>query len=117
VLAAGFAVLAINMVIGFHLGGVDRILGALMHEPLAVDIAAALPAIASAVLALRSYGEHMVVVKRSRAVLAVLELHRRQIAESATILALQQRLETSLVVQLRDVEGWFEIFSSKALEA
>jgi hypothetical protein len=89
----------------------------MMHEPLAVDIAASLPAIASAVLALRSYGEHMVVVRRSRAVLAVLELHRRQIAESTTILALQQRLEASLVVQLRDVEGWFEIFSSKALEA
>jgi hypothetical protein len=117
VLAASFAVLAVNVVIGFHFAGIDKILGALMHQPLAVDIAASLPAIASAILALRSYGEHMVVVRRSRAVLTVLALHRQQIAESATILALQQRLEASLVVQLRDVEGWFEIFSSKALEA
>jgi hypothetical protein len=117
VLAASFAVLTVNVVIGFHFGGIDRALGALMHERLAVDIAASLPAIASAVLALRAYGEHMVIVRRSRAVLAVLELHRRQIAESNSVFALQQRLEASLVVQLRDVEGWFEIFSSKALEA
>ena len=117
VLAASFAVLAVNTLIGYRLAGLDRVLGGLMHTRLAVDIAASLPALASAILALRSYGEHMVIVRRSRSLLAMLELHRRQIADAGSIYALQQRLEASLVAQLRDVEGWFDLFSNKALEA
>jgi len=44
-------------------------------------------------------------------------MHCRQVAESSNIVSLQQRLEASLVAQLRDVEGWFGIFATKALEA
>jgi len=57
------------------------------------------------------------VVKRSRTLLSALVMHCRQVAESSNIVSLQQRLEASLVAQLRDVEGWFGIFATKALEA
>jgi len=58
-----------------------------------------------------------VVVRRSQSLLAALELHRRQIAGASSIHILQQRLEAALVAQLRNVEGWLDLFSNKGLEA
>jgi hypothetical protein len=75
-----------------------------------------LPTLAGTLIALRAYGEHSIVVGRSRALLAALELQREQIRATPDIFHLQEQLSAAIAAQLRDVDGWFELFSDKPLE-
>lgn len=75
-----------------------------------------LPALAGALLALRASGEHSIVVRRSKALLLALELEKRRLEATTNIFRLQRQLASAVSAQLRDVDGWFELFSDKPIE-
>jgi len=75
-----------------------------------------LPAVAGALLALRAYGEHNVVARRSRAVIWALSQTKDKIAKARTIVELEGQMATAAGTLLRDVDGWLELFTDKRIE-
>ncbi|MDE3114379.1 MAG: hypothetical protein KGL26_02155 [Pseudomonadota bacterium] len=79
-------------------------------------LAIVLPAVTAALLALRAYGEHEVVAKRSSAMIGQLRRERRAVAATGDILTLGEALSRVVRLLLREVDGWLELFADKHLE-
>ena len=75
-----------------------------------------LPAITAAFLALRAYGEHDVVSKRSLAMAGALEHEKRLIERVRTIEDLGANMVRTARLLLREIDGWLELFAGKHLE-
>ena len=80
-------------------------------------LAIVLPALTAAVLALRAYGEHDVVAKRSAAMIESLERERRRVAGAGNLDALGAATMRVVRVLLGEVDGWVDLFVDKHLEA
>ena len=93
--------------------------GAIMLPTLSAGevLAIVLPALTAAVLALRAYGEHDVVAKRSAAMIAQLENERRRVAVAGNFDALGTATMRVVRTLLSEVDGWVDIFVDKHLEA
>ena len=79
-------------------------------------LAIVLPAVTAALLALRAYGEHEVVAKRSTAMIGQLKRERRAVAAAHDIVALGESMARVVRLLLREVDGWLELFADKHLE-
>jgi len=79
-------------------------------------LAIVLPALTAALLALRAYGEHEVVAKRSTAMIGLLRKERRSVAAAKDILSLGEGMSRVVRLLLREVDGWLELFADKHLE-
>lgn len=79
-------------------------------------LAIVLPAVTAALLALRAYGEHEVVAKRSTAMIGRLGKERRSVAAAKDILSLGEGMSRVVRLLLREVDGWLELFADKHLE-
>ncbi len=75
-----------------------------------------LPAITAAFLALRAYGEHDVVSKRSLAMACALEHERSLIEKTRSIEDLGTNMVRIARLLLREIDGWLELFAGKHLE-
>ena len=80
-------------------------------------LAIVLPALTAAVLALRAYGEHDVVAKRSMAMIESLGHERRRVAAAANLDALGAATMRTARTLLSEVGGWVDLFVDKHLEA
>ncbi len=80
-------------------------------------LAIVLPALTAAVLALRAYGEHDVVAKRSQAMIESLGHERRRVAVAANLENLGTATMRVVRTLLSEVGGWVDLFVDKHLEA
>jgi len=80
-------------------------------------LAIVLPALTAAVLALRAYGEHDVVAKRSAAMIESLERERRRVIGATNLDALGAATMRVVRILLGEVDGWVDLFVDKHLEA
>jgi hypothetical protein len=74
------------------------------------------PAVAAALLALRAFGEHDVVAKRSTVVAEKLQIERERMKQARTLRALSDDMLRVARLLLSEVDGWFEVFADKRLE-
>ncbi len=79
-------------------------------------LAIVLPALTAAVLALRAYGEHDVVAKRSMAMIESLGHERRRVAVAANLESLGTATMRVVRTLLSEVGGWVDLFVDKHLE-
>lgn len=75
-----------------------------------------LPVVAGALLAMRAYGEHAVVARRSSAVVSALLNRKERIEKARTICELERQMAMAAETLLRDVDGWLELFTDKHIE-
>jgi len=75
-----------------------------------------LPTVAGALLAMRGYGEHSLVARRSSVLMSTLLRCRDRIERSRTINELGEQMAVVAQVLLRDVDGWSELFADKHIE-
>jgi len=80
-------------------------------------LAIVLPALTAAVLALRAYGEHDVVAKRSAAMIESLGHERRRVASATNLESLGAATMRVVRTLLSEVGGWVDLFVDKHLEA
>lgn len=80
-------------------------------------LAIVLPALTAAVLALRAYGEHDVVAKRSMAMIESLGHERRRVAAASNLESLGGATMRVTRTLLSEVGGWVDLFVDKHLEA
>ena len=80
-------------------------------------LAIVLPALTAAVLALRAYGEHEVVAKRSLGMIESLGHERRRVAAATNLDALGGATLRVARTLLSEVGGWVDLFVDKHLEA
>lgn len=80
-------------------------------------LAIVLPALTAAVLALRAYGEHDVIAKRSAAMIEALGHERRRVLAAANLDSLGAATMRVVRTLLSDVGGWVDLFVDKHLEA
>jgi len=75
-----------------------------------------LPIVAGALLAMRAYGEHAVVARRSSVVVSALLQRKERMEKSRTIAELERHMAMAAETLLRDVDGWLELFTDKHIE-
>jgi hypothetical protein len=80
-------------------------------------LAIVLPALTGAVLALRAYGEHDVVAKRSAAMIEALGHERRRVLAASNVDSLGAATMRVVRTLLSEVAGWVDLFVDKHLEA
>jgi hypothetical protein len=80
-------------------------------------LAIVLPALTAAVLALRAYGEHDVVAKRSTAMIEALGHERRRVLAASNLDSLGAATMRVVRTLLSEVGGWVDLFVDKHLEA
>jgi hypothetical protein len=74
------------------------------------------PAVAAALLALRAFGEHDVIAKRSAIVAQNLRAERERVVRAQTLRTLGEDMLRVARLLLSEVDGWFEVFADKRLE-